>query len=374
MANDSERVDEPQMAQAYFALKETEENTTSISFSFGTDIDLLRDWANDVEPTVGEGSISDAAPTEDTIAAESQPLADLLAKVTETGLGLSELILALGAVRSIFSGLVSRIEVVEPIKQSSEIIEQTDSYKIFGITEDRLVKVRDHHRKLLRQDKGFDLIPTSILLTMVSSFDAIMSEIVGSMFRLKPERYVTGDRSIPVSEIMSMSSFDEFRAKLVDDEIYQFSRGSHEEQVTNLEKWFNVDIIKDWKKWPNFIEIFERRNLIAHGESKFTDRYVRICKKHGSKKCDDLLGKDIELKIGYLMRSLDVLVEFLTLLIFVIWRKNFQSEEHKAFDAINTSTYQFISQERYRLPINIIEFVLSQKNTKIGEITRLRTY
>ena len=278
---------------AYFAIRCREEGDTP-SFSFGIDLDSIKIWASG-EETISDKSIA-SEKVGNTADSETRPLAELLSRVADVGLGLSELILALRSVAGIFTNLVSRFEVVEPIKNSSVEIEKTAEYEIYGISADRMIKVREQHRRLLRMESGFDTIPTSVLLTIVATFDSVISDIVRTMLSRHPERFVSGEKSLQVSDVLNMSSFEDFKSKLVDDEVYQFSRGSHDEQVKNIENWFNVKILDSWDKWPDFIEIFERRNLIAHGEKFYTARYAKICALHGHKNAVDRVGDPITLE------------------------------------------------------------------------------
>ncbi len=354
--------------QAYFAIRCGEEGETP-SFSFGIDFEGIKSWAAGVETKSDESPPLEQV--ENTTESATQPLAELLSRVADVGLGLSELILALRSVAGLFTNLVSRFEVVEPIQKSSVEIEKTAEYEIYGISADRMIKVREQHRRLLRMESGFDTIPTSVLLTIVATFDSVISEIVRTMLSRHPERFVSGEKSLPVSDVLKMTSFEDFKAKLVDDEVYQFSRGSHDEQVKNIENWFNVKISEEWDKWPDFIEIFERRNLIAHGETSYTARYAKICSLHGLKNANDRVGDAITLEHSYLAQSLDTLIEFGILLIFTIWRKHFPDQEQEAFDEVNEVIYRFISQERYRVPTRVLSFVLGLKGTKASQSTKL---
>lgn len=220
-------------------------------------------------------------------------------------------------------------------------------------------------------DRGFDLLPSAVLLTIVATFDTLAADVVRTILELKPDRYSSSDKTISVADILSMKSFDDVKSKLLNDEIYQYSRGSHEEQVKYIEKQFHIKIIENWKRWPDFIEIFERRNLLAHGEKRFTQRYAEICKSQGHKGSEKLVGKEIELTTNYLSQSVDTLLEFFMLLIFSVWRKQIPEEEQSAFDLINHVIYRLITDERYRVPINVTEYVLGLKGVSVTEATRL---
>ena len=361
-------MDDNKKHPAYFALRCGDEGETP-SFSFGTDLDGIKEWASGIETKSQKTNPSEESDLQNKEA--DQPLAELLSRVADVGLGLSELILALRSVAGLFTNLVSRFEVVDPIKATSQQIEKNSEYEIYGISADRMIRVREQHKRLLRMDSGFEAIPTSVLLTIVATFDSIMSEIVRSMLKRHPERFVSGEKTLAVADVLKLSSFEDFKTKLVEDEVYQFSRGSHEEQVKDIEKWFSIKISESWDKWPDFIEIFERRNLIAHGEKTYTQRYVTICSNHGLKEASKKLNQSINLENKYLGKSLDTLIEFSILLIFTIWRKHFTEQEQQAFDNVNEVIYRFISQERYRIPTRVLSYILGLKGTNASQSTKL---
>ncbi|MGI4731466.1 MAG: hypothetical protein ACRYFW_06940 [Janthinobacterium lividum] len=361
--------------QGFFGLRLTDDNESWKEFTFGSTLPEIIRWGINDKPAPAEDKAEDGLsgilPAEDERSRELIIMSELLARVLDAGLALSELTLSSRAIRDVFSQIVSRVEVVEPIRNSCSIVYQQDNIVIYGISADRMTRVRDQHRRLVRMDRGFDLLPSAVLLTVVATFDSLTADVVRTMLSLKPDRFTVGDRTIPVAEILAMGSFDELKSRLLDDEVYQFSRGSHEEQVKSIEKWFHVKIADSWKRWPDFIEVFERRNLIAHGEKQFTARYVAICKSHNHKGSENLLDTPIELTSSYISQALDVLVEFSILLVFSIWRKQLPAEENSAFNEVNDACYRMITEARYRVPVRVLEYVLSLKNTKIAESTRL---
>lgn len=362
--------------QAFFGLRLKDDGENWSQFTYGDDLERLKEWGaeeNKSDPDEGADQAEDGSDDSEVSGGsdEGNVLAGLMYRTLDSGLALSELTISSSAVKNLFSSIISRAEVVDPIKESCPVVFENGAIKIYGISADRLTKVREQHRRLVRMDRGFDLLPSAVLLTIVATFDSLTVEIVRAVLGLKPDRLNDSEKTIAISDILSMNSFDDVKSKILDDEIYQYSRGSHDDQVKYIEKNFGIQIAKSWKRWPDFIEIFERRNLVAHGEKKFTKRYVEICKKHGHKGSDKILGDDIEITTQYLAQSIDVLVEFCIILIFSIWRKQLPTEESEVFDLLNDVSYRLISDERYRVPIRVIEYALSLKGTKITEATRL---
>lgn len=121
-------------------------------------------------------------------------------------------------------------------------------------------------------------------MSIVATFDSNIADVVRDMLTIKSDLSQTGSKTILLSDILHLSSIAEIKEKLISDKVYLFSRGSHEDQLKFIEENFHISIKSHWKRWPDFIEVFERRNLIAHREKTFTKRYVAICKKTWSQR------------------------------------------------------------------------------------------
>jgi hypothetical protein len=174
-------------------------------------------------------------------------------------------------------------DVVDPADKLGCKVEEFEDVSIYGLSEDVFRRCALGLERVNRIDRGAEALSPAVLMSIVATFDSNIADLVRDMISLKPALLNAGIKTVPVSEVLKSGSLDEIKDRILMDEIYQFSRGSHEEQVNYVERNFHVEIQKHWKRWPDFIEIFERRNLIAHGETKFTARYVSICSRHGHK-------------------------------------------------------------------------------------------
>ena len=125
---------------------------------------------------------------------------------------------------------------------------------------------------------GHDALPGATLLSLVATFDSYFSEIVRFFLAFHPERYMTGDRQISLKEVFSKKSLEEVTAHVIETEINDLMRGSHTEQVVFVEKHLKVSIVEHYERWPNFVEIFERRNLVAHGNLVVNQIYLDRCR------------------------------------------------------------------------------------------------
>lgn len=175
-----------------------------------------------------------------------------------------------------------------------------------------------------------------------------------------------------LARILRASRIEDIVEEAISDEVYKFSRESHDVQVKYIEENFDVSIKRDWKRWPDFIEVFERRNLVAHGEKRFTKRYVDNCKAHGHKGSDSLLDSRILVTTTYIRQCLSILTECAILTTFSLWRKHVKADEEEAFNFMVFISYELIKSHQYYLATFICDYILSLNTAARKENVRLR--
>jgi len=291
-------------------------------------------------------------------------------KIVESSHSQSELLFISSFLSPVYLKVAMENEIIKPIEKLNSIVEEFDNVIIHGLTEEVFIRLPSKRERIERAERALAALPAALLMSAVATFDSNIADVVRDMLRLKPETFRAGSRTISLNEVLQAESIAEIREKFISDEIYEFSRGSHDEQIEYIEKNFNISIRSYWKRWPDFIEIFERRNLIAHGEKTFTKRYVSICLSNGRKGSEKILGRPVKLTNKYIDQAADILLEFGILLVFSLWRKNFPSQEQKAFSNINHTAFKLIENKNYRVAIRVLDYALSLEKVNSEEATR----
>lgn len=192
---------------------------------------------------------------------------------------------------------------------------------------------------------------------------------------IHPERYTAKDTKVSLKDIIAKSSIQDVVDHVLDSEISDLMRGSHTEQVKFVEDSLNVKIANHYERWPNFVEIFERRNLVAHGNLLINEIYLRNCKEAGLKSASSLsIGTSLELSPQYLRKSVDILLEFGILLVFTLTKKHVPNSDEQASTHFNAICYDLILSKKYTLAKNLLDFALNKQkrscsDRNIGMIT-----
>lgn len=351
----------------FFAVKQVDGRDIPSGFKFGPNLDDLIAWAEAAETVTKEEEAKPAAPVD----ADEHPLKTLMRKITDSGHEQSEMLEILNMVRNVFPIMIAKNDFLDDMMATSPEVKKGSDYSIVSLENVSLAKLSDMMNRVGRTQQGLAAIPTAVLLSLVATFDTQMADIVRAMLGIKSDRLRAGQKMVPLSEIMAAASLQDLVDKAITDEVYQFSRGSHDDQVGYIEQSFSIKIKEKWKRWPDLIEIFERRNLVAHGERHFTSRYAEICTRAGHKKSDELVGTPVLITFQYLRQALSTLTEFGILTAFSLWRKHLPDDEAEAMSSLNEISFTLIDSGRFAVAARIAEYALSLDNTKATATTKL---
>lgn len=293
---------------------------------------------------------------------EKNPLRGILDRITEIISSYYALIDVSYMSRAVFLSSISQHEIIDPLEKMGLVpLDADENKRLYALNDAALSRVLKGRDKVKRFDIGTAALPSSTLMSLVAAFDSIIADLVAALLKSRKEKLKIADRTVPLADILASDTIDDVIDRFVSEEVYELLRGSHNEQVKFIEDTFDIKIREDWRPWPSFIEIFERRNLLAHGEGEFTERYAQICAKHGKSVNIRKPGERIRLNRSYLVHAADTLFEFGVLLAFSLWRKHFRDEEEQAFVALNQVAYELIQEHRLSIARNLLRFGISLK-------------
>ena len=253
--------------------------------------------------------------------------------------------------------------------------EETDEeFETYGVTEDQYPLVQRQIQRLRELDRGITVLPGAILLSLVATFDSFVADTLRIMLRSKPERLYGSSKTIEVKEVLNMESFADVIDKVTEEEVETIMRGSHVDQIKYIENKLSVEIRSNYDEWGDFVEIFERRNLIAHGNYAINSNYIRNCTKHGFVVSKEQAGKPIELGPRYLRRSSHRLLEFGLSLMFVLWLKNFRASTEEAYESLHRGTYELIRDGQFHVAARLLDLALFRQSPTASErLTKMMT-
>ena len=261
-------------------------------------------------------------------------------------------------------------KVVYYAKNNFEKLEECDGFPIYKLDETEQFRIKARVDQIRRHDSGMDSVRSSVLLSLIATYDAVFSDFCKFLLRQNPERYDGAERNFKLKELLSLQSIDEIVDKVIDEEVDQLMNRSHADQIGFFEKSFHVKFADTFDRWSEFMEIFERRNLAAHGDLIVNKIYTANCMQHGRKDCP-ALGTKLRINYSYMEKSLDILLEVFIMIAFATWRKRLPAEADSAFSMIVERSFAFLRDGRPNLAQRITEQALKIKDVRCERITEL---
>jgi hypothetical protein len=204
------------------------------------------------------------------------------------------------------------------------------------------------------------IIPRNLVVSLLSQYDVFLARLVSALFEVNPKLVNASSRAMEFSKIATFNTIEEIRLSIVDAEVESLLRKSHHEQFDWLATKFSIALRKDLLVWPEFIELTQRRNLFVHADGVISAQYLQVCREHEVKLAEGLkLGDVRDVDLPYLMRAQEILFEVGVKLSQVLWRSQQPKLAAKADAKLNAICIQLLSNKRYKLAQNLLDFSLA---------------
>jgi len=201
------------------------------------------------------------------------------------------------------------------------------------------------------------LVPSGLLVSLVSQFDAYLGGLIRQLFRIKPEILNSSANTLTYSQLVEFGSIENAREYVVAKEVESVLRKSHGEQFDWLENKIGLPLRKDLNAWPVFVEVTERRNLFVHSGGAVSHQYLEVCKRNLCSIGADLCpGKSLSVTREYFAAAHDCLFEIGVKLAQVLWRKLQPDDLERADASLNSVIYDLLVEGRYRLARVLSDF------------------
>ncbi len=235
-----------------------------------------------------------------------------------------------------------------------------------------------HFGKLRRIERGVSgascahaLLPSSLLVTLVSRYDAFLGRLIRTMVLTRPELLKSSERSLSLDQLTELGDYDAAREFLIEKEIESVLRRSHTDHFDWLESKLDMPLRKDLPGWKSFIELTERRNLLVHCDGIISHQYLTNCRDHGVNVSELTVGEKLDAPQNYFRGACDCIIEMAVKLTHVVWRKLLPADREAADDALNNACFELIIHENYKLADELLRFASAILKKHASERHRL---
>jgi hypothetical protein len=218
----------------------------------------------------------------------------------------------------------------------------------------------------LTDTKHRALLYRSSLISLVSSAEWFLSQVIRAYFDKIPGASGTEVKTLSLEELQSLGSVDDARRYLTDLRIDEIMWGSFEDWIK-----FLVGTAKLSAKYldphrAELVEVFQRRNVMVHNNGIVHSSYM--------KKVDPELRKNISLggalsvSPEYLGKAIDLVERNFVLIAAELWKRLSPDDEERA-TVMNQVAFERLKTDRWMVSEGLSFFTLNDK--KMSERDRL---
>lgn len=260
--------------------------------------------------------------------------------------------------RSAIKNYNSFLEKEGELKEEEPVDSDNKSYLL---PQSKMIKADRLERKIKRVQLAETLIPRSLIISLVSYFDAFLGNLLQAVFNVKQELLNSSEKSLTFSQLLQLGDFEEAKRYIVEKEIESVLRKSHTHHFEYLENRLSVPLRKGLDSWTTFIELTERRNLFAHNDGIVSSQYLAVCNEHKVSESENIkLGSKLHVDGKYFEKAYECILEIGIKLNQVLWRKLQPPERESCDDHLIKITYDLLLEEEYNVVIKVLDFARNE--------------
>lgn len=221
------------------------------------------------------------------------------------------------------------------------------------------IKSKSDRFKKARPDR---VMAFSLFLGLFASFEAYLGDLLTAIFYSRPELFNMIGKDVPFKEVVSAKSIADIKSRVLTDYVEKFRRDSYIDQFDNMEKLFSIRL-KNFSRWPDFVEVSQRRNVIAHCDGVVSQQYLENCRRAGcSIPVTVIPGSLLEISDEYLRASCRLVLEVGVKLGHTLWRKLLPEDLHRADSHLHNLIDYALYREEWSWAAVLSEFAIGQRN------------
>lgn len=216
---------------------------------------------------------------------------------------------------------------------------------------------KHHFREFAASALAMENTPRIFFCALVHQYDAYLGKLLRTAFYARPELVNGLQRTLTFEDLVRYTSIEDARDSVVEKEVESVIRESHTSQFDWMESRFGLELRKDLRAWPAFVELTERRNLFVHCDGIVSSQYLSVCRRHGAQLPKGLkAGNQLHVTRDYFDAAFECVFEIGVKLGQVLWRKLMPDDLKRADSALHDIGYELLLQERYSLVKTLMEF------------------
>jgi hypothetical protein len=272
-----------------------------------------------------------------------------------------ELIPILLAVNAVMKDLVTD-EQVEELKKE---IDCDIKFEVTGKNQVQL-KVEDAvARRALSAFKDVSvssshnvLLYRSALISLVSSAEWLLSQVIRQHLQLYPGALGTKDKLLSLEDLWSFGSIDEAKRHLIDMRINEIMWGGFDDWLKYCTEKIKLSAGYLIPHKDRLIEIFQRRNVMVHNNGLVHSSYINKVPPQLRPKIS--LGDELPVSPDYLKEAIDLVESSFILIAAELW-KRLDPKDGSRGSALIDVVFERLLQERWIVAERLSYFLKEDK-------------
>ncbi|MGO9533542.1 MAG: hypothetical protein ACLP3B_20475 [Syntrophobacteraceae bacterium] len=267
--------------------------------------------------------------------------------------------------------LDTHIESLIPDIFTFETIEssENDKHEIIlklRVSHDRVKDVTQSLKCFTKNITQQHLLYHSSLISLVSSAEWFMSELLHQHFQTFPDSISNKEKTFSLADLNTMSSIEDAVTYIIDSKVEDVLRGSFEDWLLFLRS--NLKLSMSYlDHYKDFItEVFQRRNILIHNGGIVNSIYLAKVPEHlreGLAK-----GSHIPVTDDYLNDAIRKFEICFILIAAELWKRT-KPGDAKRFDILNGIAFNHLCAERWDIAERLSYFIMNDK--QLPEINQL---
>ncbi len=325
---------------------------------FSDNLEALRDFVDEIAPVLKEKSEKD-------VLSSSADLGPLLYMLIET---LPEDSLPAGQLKL-------SDEKREELKQryaDKIVIEKKEGEEgapksfTWSVSEDVGLEVAQVIKKFQRRYKQTALLYRSSLVTLVSSAEWFLAQLLHDYFGEYPEAVGAHEKAFSLDDLRSMGTIDDAKSRLIETRVEEVLRGSLSDWLEYLKTKVKLSLGYVGEFRDCLVEVTQRRNLLIHNGGIVNSIYMARVPEESRQGL--AAGDSVDVSQEYLDRAICTFERVFLLIGAELWKK-LAPEDQSRFGVLSDIAWRDLLAERWSVAEGLSYFIMQDK--KLPEVSRL---
>jgi hypothetical protein len=271
----------------------------------------------------------------------------------------------------VFTGEMFKASMENFLQCNAKSVDEVEDGKIYELS----TKCYSDFVSLSSNTKpSFDVMSSltrNVLMGLVALLDQHVRDAMRISLNANPDWLDSANATMTLEEIFRFTDLKQLREKSIESEVDRLSRESRDKQIEWFEKKFKLEKVRDgYVRWPQLMEICERRNLFAHTNGYVNEQYMEKAEEYNFDVSGVNIGDKLAVTNAYYKKTVRCIFEFGVMLSHIIRKKMMKGKESKADEDISELGFNLINRGDYELAVRLLEFAYRTRDISSERVKR----